>query len=139
MIHKLIHCLKHLKRCALETPAGQNCVLRGKVSKKKFNLLQFFQLLSHKIFICHTVSESCHSNSRNTPNLQNQTLIISLWLSFQFHKTQHTVLYVTHTNLTGINIMAKVFAFEMCLWYFERSASFCKRCEVFCILCAILR
>ncbi len=35
-----------------------------------------------------------------------------------FCKTQHTVLYVTHTNLTGINIMAKVFAFEMRLWYF---------------------
>ncbi len=34
--------------------------------------------------------------------------------------------------------MAKVlqmFAFEMCLWYFECSASFCKRCEAFCILC----
>ncbi len=66
----------------------------------------FSQLLAHTIFPCHTVSESCHSNSRNTPNLQNQTLIIS----FQFHKTQHTVLSVTHTNLTGIHIMAKVFA-----------------------------
>ncbi len=31
--------------------------------------------------------------------------------------------------------MAKVFAFEMCLGYFECSATFCKRCEAFCILC----
>ncbi len=29
----------------------------------------------------------------------------------------------------------QMFAFEMCLWYFERSASFCKRCEAFRILC----
>ncbi len=36
---------------------------------------------------------------------------------------------------TGINIMAKVFAFVMC---FECIASFCKRCDAFCILCAIL-
>ncbi len=41
-----------------------------------------------------SVSESCHSNSRNTPNLQNQTLIIS----FQFHKTQHSSLCNTHKS-----------------------------------------
>ncbi len=29
----------------------------------------------------------------------------------------------------------QIFAFEMCLSYFECSASFCKRCEAFCILC----
>ncbi len=28
-----------------------------------------------------------------------------------------------------------MFAFKMCLSYFECSASFCKRCEAFCILC----
>ncbi len=31
--------------------------------------------------------------------------------------------------------MAKVFAFEMHLWYFEWSASFYKRCDSVCILC----
>ncbi len=45
----------------------------------------FFQLLTHRIITCHTVSESCHSNSRNTPNLQNQTLIQPL--TFQYYKT----------------------------------------------------
>ncbi len=52
-------------------------------------------------------------------NLQNHTIILSLWLSFQFHKTlfvkHNTILYVTHKNLTGINIMAKVFA-NVCFW-----------------------
>ncbi len=51
-------------------------------------ILQFFQLLTHKIFTCHTISESWHSYSRRTQQIsKNQTLIIGLWLSFQFHKT----------------------------------------------------
>ncbi len=47
------------------------------------------------------------------------------------HVTQFLKLKTQHKNLTGINIMLKVFAFEICLWYFECSASFCKRCEAF--------
>ncbi len=32
-----------------------------------------------------------------------------------FFETQHTIMYVTHINLTGINIMAKLFA-NVCFW-----------------------
>ncbi len=43
---------------------------------------------------------------KHKPNLQNQTLILSL---FNFIK-HDTVLCVIHKNLTGMNIMEKVFA-----------------------------
>ncbi len=50
----------------------------------------------------HTKSAKPYTNSR------------PLTLSFQFHNTlfakHNTILYATQTNLTGINIMAKVFA-----------------------------
>ncbi len=38
----------------------------------------------------------------------------------------------------GVCNVKQMFAFEMCSRYFECNASFCKRCEAFCILCAIL-
>ncbi len=70
----------------------------------------FFNCL-HTFFACHTISETWHSN--HTPNLQNHTLILWFWLSFQSHKTlfekHNTRFSVSHRNLTGINIMAKVF------------------------------
>jgi len=48
---------------------------------------------SLKILTYYTISETWHSNTRNTHQ-------ICLWLTFQFHKTlffktQHTILYVT--------------------------------------------
>ncbi len=44
----------------------------------------FVQRLTHNIFTCHTISETWLSNSGNTLNLQNHTIILCL---FQFHKT----------------------------------------------------
>ncbi len=73
------------------------------------SIIGLINCLHTKSFLV-TVSES----SRNTPNLQNQTLILCLWLSFQFHKTTHYSLCSTQT-LTGINIMAQVFA-NVCFW-----------------------
>ncbi len=104
--------------------------------------LQFFSTAyTQNLYLSHNFWKLTLKQQNHTLNLQNHTIIIWLWLSFQFHKTlfakHKTQFYVTQ-NLTGINIMTKVFAmfaFEMCLWYFECSASFCKRCEAFCILC----
>ncbi len=66
-------------------------------------------------------------------------------LTFQYYKTlfakHNTVLYVAHKNLSGINIMAKVFA-NVCFWdvfvIFWMQCFINKRCQAFCILCAVL-
>ncbi len=85
-----------------------------------------------------------HQN--HTPNLQNNTLILGLWLSFQFHKTlfakHYTILYVTHTNLMRVNIMAKVFA-NVCFWdalviFWMQCFIMQKMWGIFNFVCAIL-
>ncbi len=67
----------------------------------KFNCYRFFSCLHTKSFLVTQLS--WHSNSRNTPNMQNHTLIISLWLSFQFHKTlfakHNTQFSMQHTQI----------------------------------------
>ncbi len=43
----------------------------------------FFQLLTHKIFMSHDFWNLSLKVQNYTPNLQNQKLFLSLWLSFQ--------------------------------------------------------
>ncbi len=61
------------------------------------------------------------------PNLQNHTLILGLWLWIH---------YVTHTNLKGINITAKVFA-NVCFW--DMFVIFCQCCSLLWMQCFILQ
>ncbi len=95
-----------------------------------------FQLLTHKIFPCHTVSESCHSNSRNTPKPDTNSQPLTQF-SISFCKTQHTVLYVTHKHLAGINITSKMFAN---VYFWDVFVIFWMHCfvlqEMWSILCA---
>ncbi len=52
---------------------------------------------AYKIFTCHTIFETWLSE---TPNLQNHTLIIGLWLSLQFQTLQkHFLQNTTHNSL----------------------------------------
>jgi len=88
----------------------QRSVIEIRVQKIINNFIySVFQLLTHNILTCHTISETWHSNARNT-NLQHHTLILSLRLSFQFHKTlfandtHNTQFSMKHTNLTGSTI-----------------------------------
>ncbi len=59
------------------------------------NITGLFQLLTHKIFTCHTISESWHSNSRSTHQICKTRHILSLWLNFMKHFLQNT----THKSL----------------------------------------
>ncbi len=64
-------------------------------------------MFTHKIFTCHTISETWHLITPEAhTSLQSHTLILSLWLSFQFHKTLfatfciHTILYNTQEEVS---------------------------------------
>ncbi len=65
--------------------------------------------------------QTWHSNTRTTHQICKSIHRISLWVSIQFHKTlfakpnTHSSPCNTQTILTGINIMAKVFA-NVCFW-----------------------
>ncbi len=63
----------------------------------KSTCLQFFPMLTNKIFTCHNFWNLTIKYQIHTPNLQNHTLILGLWLYFSiswntFCKTQHTIL-----------------------------------------------
>ncbi len=73
---------------------------------------QFFSTAyTENLHLSHSFWKLSLKQQKHTPNLQNQTLILDL----KFHKTlfakHNTILYETHKNLTGINIMANV-----CFW-----------------------
>ncbi len=75
----------------------------------------FFQLFTHKIFTCHTISEIAEAHTTSAkPDTNSQPLTRFVISQNNLCKTQHNS---THTNLTLINFMEKVFAnaFEMCL------------------------
>ncbi len=66
-----------------------------------FNCLHTKSLLVTQFLKPDTQTAEAHTKSAK-PYTNSQPLT--------FCKTQHTILYVTHKNLTGINIMVKVFA-----------------------------
>jgi len=95
----------------------QRSVIEIRVQKIINNFIySVFQLLTHT----HTHTQHPHLShnfwnltlkcQKHTPNLQHHTLILSLRLSFQFHKTlfandtHNTQFSMKHTNLTGSTI-----------------------------------
>jgi len=128
-----VECLRN-KACLKTVPCyHNNCVkvppnLRWKSYFEIVNfndIYMFFSSLHTKSFLVTqslksvTITAEAHAESAK-PDTSSQPL------------TQFLILDVTHGNLTGV-VMPKVFAFEVCLWSIECSASFCTICETFCI------
>ncbi len=70
------------------------------------NVNIFCTAYTQNLSLSHSFWKLSLEQQKHTPNLQNHTLLLSIWLVLRFikHNTQFVM-----GNLTGINIMAKVF------------------------------
>jgi len=67
------------------------------VSVTECGRLTASQLVIHKVFIYHTVSETCHSNSKNTQTTQTTQLQTT-----QTTQTKQTTNHTNHTDYTNL-------------------------------------
>ncbi len=66
---------------------------------------------TQNLYLSHNFWNLTLKHQNHTPNLQNNTLTLSIFYFLQ--NTTHN--YLCNTKITGINIMAKVFA-NVCFW-----------------------
>ncbi len=99
--HKPVFFHNKSRRGTSETRVSFSLMLR-KLRARYLHLktLQFFSTAyTHNLYLSHNFWNLTLKHQNHTPNLQNHTQILGLWLSFQFHKA--LFLHVTHKNLTG--------------------------------------
>ncbi len=60
----------------------------------------------HKIFTCHTISETWHKHQNHTPNLQNHKLILGLWLYILYWQyCIHNHKCLQYNNKSSVSIL----------------------------------